>query len=150
MQQLDVHHDLAVELLVGRSLPTGIPWTLDEDHLLIAREQVLWDKLSPEEQRTEQEFLSSLWRVPEDQRFLPVNRAWGPWALDLPEKVRVTNDAFGLTKNAYRPNPKGRPPAGAFPEYDQTFEWLWQKGFQVVDVSNYGFSLAIPFQRVVQ
>jgi len=147
MTNLEVHHDLALMLLVGRSLPTGIPWTLDEDQEHIERERALWNSLASDEQAWEQDFLAGLWQ---GDRTLPANPDWGDWADDL-DSVPITDEAFGLPKNAYLPNPKGKPSKGIYPEFERVFDWAWGKGFQVVDVlSIAAFTLACPAHRVVQ
>jgi len=148
MTNLEVHHDLALMLFVGRSLESGIPWTLDEDQEHISREQVLWALLTPEEQEWEQGFLSSLWR---GDRMVPVNPEWGEWATKLPPSIAIVDEAFGLPQNAYLPNPKGRFDAAPFPEFARVFEWVWERGFQVVAVTGpQSFLMSVPAHRVVQ
>jgi len=151
VDKLEVHHDLALMLLVGRSLSTGIPWTLDEDQSFIAQERILWNALSPEDQQWEQTFLASLHKQSPEERFVPVNPEWGDWTEELPSQILITDDAFGLPKNAYLPNPKGEFPAEAFPEFQRVFKWMWEKGFQVVDVmSASAFAMSVPTHRIVQ
>ena len=148
MTNLEAHHDLALMLLVGRSLDAGIPWTLDEDQEHISREQVLWASLAPDEQSWEQGFLSSLWR---GDRMVPVNPEWGEWTSKVPPTVAVVDDAFGLPQNAYLPNPKGKFDATPFPEFARVFEWVWERGFQVVAVTGpQSFLMTVPAHRVVQ
>ena len=108
MSYLEAHHDLSLMLLVGRSLEDGIPWTVEEDQAHIARERVLWDFMTDDERRWEQEFLESLWRAREEERAYPINHGWGEWMTGLPKRVRITDTAFGLPKNAYRPRPRAR------------------------------------------
>lgn len=148
MSHLEEHHDHALMLLVGRSLEDGIPWTVEKDQAHIARERVLWELMTDDERHWEQEFLGSLWRAREEERAYPVNHEWGDWTKGLPKRIKITDTAFGLPKNAYRPFPKGKIKA---PEgYVKTFDWLWEKGFQIIDVGPIGFSLSIPPHRVVQ
>lgn len=144
MSHLENHHDLAVMLLVGRSLSGGIPWTLEEDQRLIDRERALWELLSPDEQQWEQQFLAGLWRTPAADRTIPVNPEWGEWTTGVPEMVVILNEAFGMPHKAYRPDPKG--PVGDGP----WAKWLWKMGFQVVAEEGGRFTISIPATRVLQ
>ncbi len=155
MSYLESHHDVAIMLLVGRSLPQGIPWTLEQDQQNIDRERALWELLSPEEQLWEQQFLAGLWRTPLEQRILQVNPEWGDWTSEVPNQVTILPEAFGMPHKAYRPDPRGPQGEGAWAS------WLWKMGFQVVQqsvvsdldsrASRYDeFTLSIPATRVLQ
>lgn len=155
MSYLESHHDVAIMLLVGRSLPQGIPWTLEQDQQNIDRERALWELLSPEEQLWEQQFLAGLWRTPLEQRILRVNPEWGDWTSEVPSQVTILPEAFGMPHKAYRPDPRGRQGEGPWAD------WLWKMGFQVVhqetvadlDSKAYQyneFTLSIPATRVLQ
>lgn len=154
MSHLEVHHDLAIRLLVGRSIPEGIPWTLEEDQRLVDQERIVWDLLSPEDQQWEQEFLADLWRSKGDNRQLPVNPAWGDWKKDVPERVAIVDDAFGSPARAYRPDPRGRMFEG-----DPWCDWLWSMGFRVATRTpdkagglggSAQITLTVPATRVLQ
>ena len=142
MDKLAEHHDLALRLLVGRSLPDGLPWTVDEDRLHIARERALWAELTEAEQGEEQSYLLTLWRGPD--RHVQINPVWGKWA-EKGGSVEVTNEAFGLPRQDFRPFPKGYPVDG-HPGYARVVEWLWGRGFQVVDISPSGW-LVMPISE---
>ena len=145
MSYLETHHDLAIMLLVGRSLPGGIPWTLEEDQRFIDQERGLWETLSPSDQLWEQQFLAGLWRIPQEERHVQVNPAWGAWTEGVPEQVLVLPEAFGMPHKAYRPDPRG--PQGDGP----WASWLWKMGFQVVQADgDTKFTLAVPATRVLQ
>lgn len=144
MSYLESHHDLAAMLLVGRSLPQGIPWTLVEDQQFIDRERALWELLSPNEKQWEQQFLAELWQFPIERRLLPINPEWGEWASALPEKINILPEAFGMPHKAYRPDPKGPYGEGKWAS------WLWKMGFQVVHQDHHEFTLVIPATRVLQ
>jgi len=155
MSHLEVHHDLATRLLVGRSIPEGIPWTLEEDQRLVDQERIVWDLLSPEDQQWEQEFLADLWRSKGDNRQLPVNPEWGDWTKEVSTMIPIVDDAFGLPVRAYRPDPRGRMFEGDF-----WCDWLWSMGFRVSTKTpdkagglNQGpvrVTLAVPATRVLQ
>jgi len=138
------HHDLALMLLAGRSLPEGLPWSYDEDRRLVLRERALWAVLTTEEQAKEQRFLASLWR--EKNRSIKVNPKWGDWAKKHPT-VPVKDDAFGRPKDDFRPYPKG-PPVEDYPGYVKVIQWLWDRGFHVVAVTPDGWiAIAVPSHR---
>ena len=148
MSHLEVHHNLALRLLVGRSIPEGIPWTLDEDQQLVEQEKALWNCLSPEDQQWEQEFLAELWRSKGSDRELPVNPDWGEWTVGVPAMVTVVDDAFGSPLRAYRPDPRGKMLDG-----DPWCDWLWSMGFRlsvVEEGSPRKLLLAVPAHRVLQ
>jgi len=144
MSYLENHHDLAVMLLVGRSLPTGIPWTLDEDQRYIDQERALWELLSREEQTWEQQFLAGLWRTPPAERTAFVNPEWGDWTASVPSPVVILGEAFGMPHRAYRPDPRG--PVGEGP----WAAWLWKAGFQVIWQTGNEHVLSVPATRVLQ
>jgi len=150
MTPLEEHHDLALMLLVGRSLPTGLPWDMDEDQELVARERVLWLALTEDERAQEQQFLSSLWGCRERDRRVKASPAWGSWAEGLGE-VKIPDAAFGLQVHSFRPSSKGV--AGLveeYPELEEILQWLWDGGFQPVDVVGSDLLLVIPPHRIVK
>jgi len=132
-------------LLAGRSLSTGSPWGFIEERLLIAEERDLWEKLSPSEQVEEQQFLISLWEMPVSERFVETNPEWGEWASG---KVQITNAAFGLPRQDYRPYPKGLP-LETYPNFVKTVQWLWDRGFQVIDINDGVIAIAVQGGRVI-
>ena len=140
------HHRLALKLLVGRSLTTGLPWGLEEDRSLIEWERVLWGRLTQVEREQEQNFLQELWR---GDREVPVDSAWGPWTEGL-TKISVLDAAFGLPRQDYRPWPKGPGTENLPADLSQAVQWLWAKGFQVVDAGEGRVSLVIPSHRYIQ
>ena len=146
MTHLEEHHNLALMLLAGRSLPDGLPWSYAEDRLLIARERTLWASLAEPERAQEQKMLTDLWRSPD--RRVPVNPAWGPWAAIL-KGVTILDSAFGIPRHDFRPLPKG-PPVEEHPGYTRIIQWFWDHGFQVVDLTPSGWLvILIPERRVV-
>ena len=144
------HHDLALKLLVGRSLPHGLPWSVDEDKELIIEERLLWARMSPEEQEAEQASLSALWGKRGATRTVSVSHSWGPWTTKLPPTVSVPDAAFGLPTMGYVPWSKGpytQCPDNLMP----VMQWLWLRGYQVVDSSlsegSHGNTIVIPLHR---
>jgi len=155
MPHLEEHHDLAAMLLVGRSLKAGLPWSVDDDTALIARERVLWASLTPVEQAAEQAWLQNLWgRRGVQGRVTPVNRGWGPWAAGLPDEVAITDAAFGLPAQARRPWGKGvQQFYRDFPDLKQALDWLWTRGFQPITIESEAgvrVQLIAPAHRVAQ
>lgn len=140
------HHDLALKLLVGRSLPEGLPWGNEEDRKLVIRERVLWAQLTDEEKAAEQESLNKLWHGP---RTVTVNRRWGAWTRDLEDGFQVQDRAFGVPSQDYRPYPRGVMP-GKFPGQERVLAWLWERGFQVIEVNGDETVFVVPQHRVVQ
>ena len=134
------HHDLALKILVGRSLPQ-LPWTLAEDQELLAQERVLWSVLTEEEHAQEQETLMTLWGSRRAVRTVPVNPAWGTWAEGLTEVV-IPNSAFGIPSNDLRPYAKGNPL-----DEDPKAVWLYKRGFQVVDANGNQYTLLTTIPR---
>jgi len=141
------HHDLALKLLVGRSLPGGLPWSMDEDRKLVIRERVLWAQLSKEEQLQEQTALNALWH---GDRLISVNRRWGSWVKSVDAEFKVEDRAFGVPSQGYRPYPRGVPP-GEYPGLEKILAWLWERGFQVIDIrADDELVLVVPQHRVAQ
>lgn len=141
-------------LLVGRSLPTGVPWDLDEDRRLVARERALWAALTPEEQTSEQSYLVALWKADPEYRSVECNPQWGAWVGDL-QTFRILDEAFGLPRHSFRPDPKG-PPEDVHPSLREIVDWLWTRGFQVIDFSpahtmsdNPSLTISIPSNRLI-
>jgi len=131
-------------ILVGRSLPNGIPWTLEEDKELIIRERLLWAQMTTEEQTESQEYLAELWNKRGAVRNVTVESSWGKWAMKLPSEIVVPDSAFGMASAGFRPWVRG--------PWDATepMQWLWLRGFQVVDVSINSITMVIPPHRTVQ
>jgi len=140
MKNQHQHRDLALKLLVGRSLLGGLPWTLKEDVDLIRLERTLWDQLSENERLQEQTFLVSLWAKKGSDRVVAVNPDWGPWAAKIDKELSIPDSAFGPSKQQFRPAQKG-----AF----QGVQWLWEHGFQVTEITGDTILLSIDAQRVV-
>ncbi len=150
MTPLEEHHDLALMLLVGRALPDGLPWDMDEDQEFIAQERILWLLLTDEERDQEQRFLSGLWGCRERSRKVPSNPDWGDWAEELGE-VHIPDSAFGLQVHNFRPSSKGV--VGLieeYPELKEVLQWLWEGGFQPVDVVGSDLLLIIQPHRIVK
>ena len=128
------HRNVALRLLVGRSLEGGIPWSPDEDQALIAHERALWEALTPEEQEKEQVHLQKLWDDPSIRDVFP-DPTWGHWVKDHPV-VTISDEAFGLPREHFRPDPMGLLDQGLVPpSMVVTVKWLWSRGFQVVSAS---------------
>ena len=145
LDDLQEHHQLALKLLVGRSLSAGLPWDLEADRAMIERERELWGRLTLEEREMEQVFLQGAWR---EGLTVVVDPAWGPWTEELCA-VKILDHAFGLPRQSYRPWPKG--PGVEVPgDLQNTVQWLWTKGFQVIDVGADRVSLIIPTHRYIQ
>lgn len=150
MTPLEEHHDLALMLLVGRSLTGGLPWDMTQDQEHIGRERVLWLSLTESERTQEQQFLASLWGCRERDRRVIANPAWGDWAEGLGE-VLIPDSAFGLQVHNFRPSSKGvEGLVEEFPECETIFRWLWEGGFQPVDVVGSDLLLVIPPHRIVK
>ena len=144
MSPRDEHHDLALMLLAGRSLPDGLPWSYDEDRMFITRERALWALLDEKERAQEQAFLVALWA--EENRRVTFNPKWGEWAKGL-KNITVPDEAFGIPRHDFRPYPKG-PPVEDFDGYIKVVQWLWNRGFQVVDKTPEGWlSIVVPSHR---
>lgn len=146
------HRDLALALLVARSLASGLPWSLDEDRSLIARERILWAGLSDLERQDEQTFLAQLWDKRGATRLVAPNPSWGPWAASLGESpVNVPDEAFGPPQTAYRPSEKGiEALASEHPEVAPLLGQLWLWGFHTIKVTSTELILSIPAHRVMQ
>ncbi len=147
----DLHHDLALQLLVGRSLPKGVPWTLLDDQRLIAEERVLWNMLDPTAQALAQTELTALWGHRGATREVLVNPAWGEWTKGLGPMVLIPDSSFGGPAQSFRPVMKGvlvlkqeYPQKGAF------LQWLWDRGFHPFEIEAEVLILAIPSHRVLQ
>jgi hypothetical protein len=150
MTVAEQHRDLALMILVGRSLPGGLPWTPEEDQVLMARERLLWVQLTEEEREQEQTSLAALWGKRGSLRSVPVNKAWGPWVSDL-TSVDIPDTAFGLPDNHLRPFVKGITVlVQEHPELVALLEWLWKRGFHPVDCVGGTLTLLIPPHRIVQ
>lgn len=140
MGRLEEHHDLSLQILVGRSLPK-LPWSLEEDRELIAQERTLWAALTDEERAQENDSLTALWGSRKAQRKVLANPAWGTWAEGLGE-VLVPNSAFGIPSNDLRPYDKGTPL-----DNDPAAVWLYDHGFQVVDATAGTYTLTVSIPR---
>ena len=117
----------------------------------MAQERLLWLQLSETEREAEQQVLNALWGHRGAVRTLPVNPQWGPWATALGIEVAVSDNAFGLPTNAFRPLMKGiQVLVGEHPELQALFEWLWKRGFHPVGVTGEELTLIIPPHRIVQ
>lgn len=141
MDNATQHHNLAMMILIGRSLPNGIPWTAEEDKTLIAKERLLWARMTPEEQAESQAQLAAFWDKRGAVRYLTVDSAWGKWAVKLPSQVLIPDSAFGMPSSGFRPWVKG--------PWDKSepMQWLWLRGFQVVDVQKHLVTMVIPPHR---
>jgi len=147
------HRDLALKLLVGRSLKSGLPWSQEDDDLLIALERRLWVALTPEEQAQEQEWLQKLWgrRGGGSQRKMPIDPLWGDWAATAGDYVVIPDSAFGMPREAMRPWGKGvEDLIKQHPEKEPLLRWLWSQGFQPTMFHDGVITLVIPAHRVVQ
>jgi hypothetical protein len=149
MNTQEQHHDLALKLLVGRSLSTGLPWSVEEDRSLILQERILWGSLTPEQQQQEQQFLASFWKGKGAKRIAPVNRDWGIWTKKLPDQIEIPDSAFGLAHHSFRPWLKGSW-AETDPALATFLQWLWDRGFQVVYCDQTTITLIIPAHRLIQ
>ena len=147
------HRDVALKLLVGRSLKSGLPWSLEDDDLFIALERRLWVALTPEEQTQEQEWLQKLWgkRGGGPQRKMPVDPTWGGWTATAGDYVVIPDSAFGMTREALRPWGKGvEDLIRQHPEREQLLRWLWTSGYQPTLLQAEVLTLVIPTHRIVQ
>ena len=140
------HHTLSLKLLAGRSLSSGSPWTFHEERQLIGEEKELWAAMSEQEREEEQLFLVQLWGAKGSERQIKADPAWGSWATGL---MKITDSAFGIPRQDYRPYPKGLP-LDEDPEFAGTVQWLWDRGFQVIDVKGEVITIAVPGARVIQ
>lgn len=151
MTPLQAHHDLALMLLVGRSLPGGLPWTVDEDQTYIARERVLWAQLTPEEKEQASDDLRRLWGHRGAARRVKPDPSWGPWVEGLGPTVDIPDVAFGLSESAFRPMMKGiQVLIDERPDLATILGWLWERGFCPVDLEGETLVLHIPSHRIVQ
>jgi hypothetical protein len=148
---LERHRDLAKMLLVGRSLPTGLPWNLEQDHHLIAQERILWARLTPEEQAEEQQTLTNLWSARGAPRTVAVQPHWGTWATKLGTEVTVPDSAFGLPENSLRPYEKGiQGLSTSRPDMEPYLKWLWRSGFYPIAIESNTIVILIPTHRTQQ
>jgi len=150
MKAQEQHHDLALMLLVGRSLPNGLPWPPEQDQTLIAQERLLWLQLTDEEREQEQRSLAELWRHKGARRTVLVNRLWGAWAENLTE-VPIPDSAFGISETDLRPPVRGiQILSQEHPAFHPLLVWLWDRGFHPVALSDGVITLVIPPHRIVQ
>jgi len=149
MNRLAEHHSIFLKLLAGRSLPNGLPWTLDEDRQIIAEERVLWASLTEEERRSEQEFMATLWGRRGLDRKIAVDLAWGPWAVMVGPEIAIPDSAFGVPSQDFRPAQKGVPD-NAPPNMVKALMWIWAMGFQPVEATSGCIVVEIPVGRLVQ
>jgi hypothetical protein len=152
MTPKEQHHDLALMILVGRSVPSGLPWSLEEDRTHILRERILWNLLTPEQQQQEQGFLSELWKAKGAKRVVSVNLSWGSWTDKLSTTISIPDAAFGISTQGFRPWLKGSW-AEHHLELSQVLQWLWSRGFQVVGIEIEErpiITLVIPVTRLIQ
>jgi len=138
------HHNLSLKLLVGRSLSDGSPWSASEERKLILKERELWDTLSESERLEEQTFLAGLWSSSENRNIL-IQPEWG---FDATGEIRITDSAFGIPRQSYRPYPKGLP-LDEYPMFVGVVQWLWGRGFQVIDITNDIIAVAVPGARAI-
>ena len=151
MDRLKEHRDLALMLLVARSLPSGLPWSVDKDTEYIARERVLWAALSDTEKEQEQAWLQEFWEQ-EKPRMCGTDPCWGDWALEI-QVVEVLDEAFGSPSEAFRPYQKGPLGADAAPHHHRLCDWLWTRGFHAISppvMDGDPLTLVIPPHRVNQ
>lgn len=150
MTILEQHHDLSLMLLVGRALPTGLPWTPEEDQTLVARERLLWVQLTEEERKQEQTTLASLWGKRGAHRTISARPSWGSWVEGLGEVV-IPDVAFGMAESQLRPLVRGiQILTQEHPELAALLEWLWLRGFYPVECTDGVLMLLVPPQRIVQ
>ena len=142
MNRLEEHHDLALQILVGRSLPR-IPWTMEEDQALLSQERILWASLTDEERAQEQEALVTLWESRRAVRTVQVNPEWGEWTEGL-TGVQIPNSAFGIPSNDLRPYDKGVPI-----DENPNAKWLFDHGFQVVDFTDGVYTMMVTNPRLI-
>ena len=138
------HHNLSLKLLVGRSLPNGSPWSSAEERELIFKERELWDALSESDRVEEQHFLAGLWKHPEN-RTVQIQPEWG---FDLTGIIKITDSAFGIPRQSYRPYPKGLP-LDEYPMFVGVVGWVWDRGFQVIDIMEDTITIAVTSSRVI-
>lgn len=130
MKALEQHHDIALMLLVARSVPGGLPWDVQEDRELIHKERVLWASLTPIEQETEQRALQDLWKHKGELRTIQANPTWGQWAQNL-GAVAIPDSAFGPATDDLRPEALGPPNDDDYPGFARVVQWLFHVGFRV-------------------
>lgn len=147
MTPLEKHHELALMILVGRSLPS-LPWSFDEDREYVIQERQLWDSLTEEEKALEQAFLATLWQSKGSIRKVAVEPSWGSWTASLSEVV-IPDKAFGVPTQDYRPYVKGIP-LEEHPELQELIRWLWIRGYQVVETEGCTLSLIVEKARILQ
>jgi len=147
MDRLKEHRDLALKLLVARSLPSGLPWSVDEDTKYIARERVLWAALSDTEKEQEQKWLQEFWAEEKPRMYCP-DPCWGDWASKI-EVIEILDEAFGSPSDAFRPYQKGPLGPDVAPNHHKLCDWLWTRGFHAVSASD-PLTLIIPPHRVNQ
>lgn len=150
MSNLKRHHDLALQILVGRALALkqGLPWTPEEDRDLIIRERFLWASLTPEEQAEEQQFLAKFWGGRGRRRVIKADPAWGSWAHG--QDIEIPDEAFGLPAEHYRPFGKGVAIlADEHPKLKPLLTWLWRAGFQPAVIREDTVACPIPVSRIV-
>jgi len=153
MSRLKEHRDTALMLLVARSLPDGLPWSVDKDAEIIGRERVLWAALSDTEKEQEQAWLQEFWSSEKPRRTVAVTD-WGDWVNDLPSNiVEVLDEAFGPPADAFRPYQKGPPSEEDAPRHHRICQWLWTRGFHAISAplaAHDYLTLIIPSHRVNQ
>lgn len=131
MTKIEQHHDLAMMLLVARSLPEGLPWSIEQDQEHIRQEHLLWSELSPTEQEIEQLALFGLWQ--QKDRAIKADPSWGDWAKDLGE-VSIPDRAFGPSNSEFRPESIAPPDPQDYPGFEKVVHWLFQHGFRVTRI----------------
>lgn len=150
MTTQEQHRDLAMMLLVARSLDSGLPWTSDEDQTLVARERLLWLQLTDAEKKKEQAFLTALWGSRGATRKIDVNPQWGEWAKSL-GTVEIPDSAFGVRQTQLRPVVRGvHVLIQENPELAKLLDWLWRRGFHPIEYESETLTLLIPAHRIVQ
>lgn len=147
MDKLEEHRDISLMLLVARSLPEGLPWSINEDAKIVGRERVLWASLSDEEQEQEQKWLQEFWF--HRPRHVQVNSKWGSWT-DGHSTIEVVDSAFGSPTESFRPYQKGPLSQTDAPRHHRLCEWLWGMGFHAISAENDCLFLIIPNHRVNQ
>jgi len=142
MTVVDKHRDVALRLLVSRSLPE-VPWGIEEDRVLVIQERVLWAELGCEEQASEQEYLAELWRTPAEERWVSIPSKWGLKRFGA--RVLVPDRAFGDPEVGVQ---SGVVRDSVVAGCEKVMEWLRGKGFLVVTCGEEGIILRLPAHRV--
>lgn len=152
MSPRERHWQVATRILIGRALAlkSGLPWSLEEDRELIARERFLWASLSPSEQEEEQAALANFWGERNRSRFAVADPSWGAWAANR-DAIEIPDAAFGLPADSFRPWGKGiELLSQEHPKLTPLLTLLWEIGFQPAAVRGTTVILPILSTRIVQ